>query len=457
MPDDSYRGGFSFALLKALMSGAPGEPLERPFQRIEVFMKGQGLLQAPQLDAGDESRARPLIAPAGNEPGRSDASLLAGIVSVDGDSVMIRGGQDLGLYPGTQLRVLGGPASALLEITENLGLTRSRAKVLQSGANPPQSGDLAAATQWAGFPPAQLLAWVGPPSSVLPAGFAARLGDALQAQHPTGLAASIHEADYMLACEPMADGASRCAWRLAARSENETPAGLPAVTDAVPVPHEYFGQAVDELTELATRLARLKAWLSLASPPAELPFPYTLQLRHAETGEVADLSHGVEMGERYRIVLASTAPDIRRAMIESKPRYVYVGGIDSRGNGYLLYPRSGMDFEYCEQLPCRTGTSREYATEYVVFEDYLVTTPDTDLIYLVTSDERFDPDILSFDGVRSGEAAQAVMRGGAEGGLAGLLAQYAGESMRSGTATPLNWSIEQFLVPVAGSQKTASE
>lgn len=459
MPDDSTRGGFSYSLIKALMSAPSDEPLQRTFQRTEVFMKGLGLLQVPQLETRDGRRSEPLFAAARAAGSPADALVMVGIISVEDGVALVQGGKDVGLYPGTRLRIGKGGGWAELEIEENRGLTRSLARVLEGGTLVPASGDLATVTRWAGYEPIRLRAWVdGQPKRPVPAGLADELKAALAGEPSVSLAASPADADYVLSCRtagPVGGAALACAWQLPGLEAGDRAGGLPAITDLVEVGQGAWQVAAEELKELALRLGKLKSWVSLASPPALLPYPYRLELRHAGSGETVDLERGVALGERYRIVLASPAEDVERAMIESRPRYVYVGGIDSRGNGYLLYPSKDPEYDHCAQLPCRTATRREYRPYYVVYEDYLVRNTETDLLYLITSEERIDPNILEFDGVRSSEAAEGVMRGDRRNGLEAVLAQYAGGRTRSGTTTPLNWSIDHYLVSVVDAPRDA--
>ena len=89
-------------------------------------------------------------------------------------------------------------------------------------------------------------------------------------------------------------------------------------------------------SRLATRLAAIRTWLQLESPPDSGRFPYHVALKNSATGQL-HTDGTVREGERYGLVLAL---DEALARGPAVPRYVYVFALDGMGKTTLLFPRS---------------------------------------------------------------------------------------------------------------------
>lgn len=198
-----------------------------------------------------------------------------------------------------------------------------------------------------------------------------------------------------------------------------------------------------EVESYALRLARLRAWMEIEPPAADVPFPYGLAFKEVSSGR---LITGGEMrkGERYKLYLRAD-PDLLRRLEQSgqkaPPRYVYVFIIDSDGAGTSLFPGAQGNVE--NRFP--SGTAPLPAEIPLSSRDYDLEVSDplgTDVYFLIASPEAIDPTVLSFEGVRGG----GLSTGG--GGLSRLLFGL-GSGQKRGAATPPappQWSIERRVM-----------
>jgi len=240
-----------------------------------------------------------------------------------------------------------------------------------------------------------------------------------------------------------------CAWILPNQSADDAWSALPLSTDWIPVAPDALKKNARTLEELAFKLAKLKSWLSLSAPPAKHAFPYQLEMWLADKDQAVDLEQGLELdpNQKYRVMLVSHVENLKKAMIFSGPKYVYVGGIDGYGEGFLLYPGS-KKIEACETLPCKTASQRSYQSAYEITGYGPVTNRDADIIYMITSSEKIDPSVFKFKGVHRSRERSAT-RGSPVSQLEVVLDSHSNMRSRSGRTTPLNWSIQQIIVPIA--------
>ncbi len=102
-------------------------------------------------------------------------------------------------------------------------------------------------------------------------------------------------------------------------------------------------EAADTLMDYANRVAKIKAWLTLASPPDDGSFPYYLALRNAATGKI--VSSGSIMGnEIYGLILVKDTVNAKNW--DGARRFIYVSSIDSRGKSTLMFPLSNVENHY---------------------------------------------------------------------------------------------------------------
>ena len=197
------------------------------------------------------------------------------------------------------------------------------------------------------------------------------------------------------------------------------------------------------LTEKAIRLARVRAWLTLETPPSANSFPYRLAFQDVASGKMRD-SGDLRDGEKFKLFLQAN-PDAVKNPQGLEMRWVYVFVIDHFGKGSLIFPAPGHGNE-ANHLPyAQVGDQPKFdaliplsgeKAEY----DFSISEPfGVDSYFLLTSREPLDnPDVLEFDGLRT--------RGGsrdAGGPLMNLLSGMSAGSRGARRAqVPGTWSIE---------------
>jgi Caspase domain len=152
------------------------------------------------------------------------------------------------------------------------------------------------------------------------------------------------EADYVLSGR-FNNGIIEYAFISATPSAVNSLTVLPVRTNFVKLTEESDGmkKAADTLMEYSNRIAKIKAWLTLASPPDDGTFPYYLALRNAGTGKI--VSSGIIFGnEIYGLILVKDTVDAKNW--DRSRRFVYVSSIDSRGKSTLMFPLSNVENHY---------------------------------------------------------------------------------------------------------------
>ena len=120
---------------------------------------------------------------------------------------------------------------------------------------------------------------------------------------------------------------------------------LPVRTNYIKLINQPAGlkKTVDTLIEYSNRIAKIKAWLTLASPPDDGTFPYSLALRNAATGKVVS-SGSISESEIYGLILVKDP--VNAKIWDGSRRFVYVSSIDSRGKSSLMFPLSNVENHY---------------------------------------------------------------------------------------------------------------
>jgi len=120
---------------------------------------------------------------------------------------------------------------------------------------------------------------------------------------------------------------------------------LPVRTNFVNLSEEpaLLEKAGDTLIEYTNRIAKIKAWLTLASPPDDGTFPYYLALRNASSGKVVS-SGSIKENEIYGLILVKDLVNAKNW--DRSRRFVYVSSIDSRGKSSLMFPLSNVENHY---------------------------------------------------------------------------------------------------------------
>jgi hypothetical protein len=211
--------------------------------------------------------------------------------------------------------------------------------------------------------------------------------------------------------ETASDGKSVCA----------ADTSFPLRTDWKPVARASFDAAGHDLTELATRLARIKSWLDLRVPPGggNSDFPYQLALKRRDAAGTNYIEGGtVTQDEVYDLVLhVSSMPPTHVAR-----QWVYVLGIDCAGRGKLLYPFGPEG----NQLPEEGAATAEISL--TAGGPGITIVPPFGLdsyILLTTSEQLPDRSLLEFEpvvtrGARGPRSPLADLLGSASAGTRGM-------------------------------------
>jgi hypothetical protein len=203
--------------------------------------------------------------------------------------------------------------------------------------------------------------------------------------------------------------------------------------------------AASWLSGKAQLLARIRAWLTLESPPGQESFPYRLALRNVDTGEF----HGagdMREDERYKIYLKADEPALKTAK-NLAPRWIYVFAIDHFGACTLLYPEPGRGSEGNRQPYAQSGEQPKFEPLIALPGsdfDFSIAEPfGVDSYFLLTTQDPIDPAALTSEGVRT--------KGGTRGAPADPLSEMLSE-LNTGTRaakrpqTPGSWSIESLTI-----------
>ena len=302
-------------------------------------------------------------------------------------------------------------------------------------------------------PKARLLVRLPPTTSLLRA---IPLGDADRSA--VEIAAAPAGAQYWF-WGKIADGRAVYAWllpdsteasvRAAATGNGRAPGYLPLPlrSDWVKLGKEPegVGAAGAELTRTALLLARIRAWLTLQSPPAQETFPYHLAFRQVANGALGEFksSGGFQEGEAYKLYLRAE-PTALAARDGLAPRWVYVFAIDHFGNGTRVFPQPGRGNEG-NRLPYAQVDEKPDFQPLIPLEgdapeaDIEIGSPfGVDTYFLLTSDNAIDnPDVFNFEGVRTEAGARE-----AADPLTGLLSSESSMTRGNPRPVPAVWSIE---------------
>ncbi len=150
--DEGPHGAFTYALAQALRY--EGESMDRVFERVSAALHANGIGQQPVM-GGLGRGSKDLF----GQPANENAGLRLLVESVNGSTVKLRGGRELGLYADCTLKSVG-KTPAELKITDAGQLGFSTAQVVGQGAV--QAGDLFTVDQWVVPSKANLKVYVPP-------------------------------------------------------------------------------------------------------------------------------------------------------------------------------------------------------------------------------------------------------------------------------------------------------
>jgi hypothetical protein len=196
-------------------------------------------------------------------------------------------------------------------------------------------------------------------------------------------------------------------------------------------------------------LARIRAWLTLQSPPSQETFPYHLAFRQVVDGRLGEVkdSGDFKEGEKYKLYLRADASALA-ARDSLAPRWFYVFVIDHLGTGTRVFPPPGRGNEGNRLPYAQVGDKPDFQPLIPLSgespeADFEVGSPfGVDTYFLLTSDHAIDnPEVLNFEGVRT----EAGTRGASDP-LTDLLPSAS--SMTRGAKTrpvPAMWSVETLI------------
>jgi hypothetical protein len=159
--EGQMHGAFSAAWMHAMRDASPGEMAKDTFLRAQARLRAGTPFQDPVLAGTTSVTLVPFL---GTRIDRRGERTVVAIEMVRGDgTVVLQGGWANGLSIGSELRLLDEPESSTrLSVTTLLGLGRSEAAVIGSGAALPaaiHSGSLLEVAGWAASP-AKLRVWM---------------------------------------------------------------------------------------------------------------------------------------------------------------------------------------------------------------------------------------------------------------------------------------------------------
>jgi hypothetical protein len=199
-------------------------------------------------------------------------------------------------------------------------------------------------------------------------------------------------------------------------------------------------EAGHELEAAARRLAEIRAWLTLQSPPGRRGFPYHLVLRDAASQKL--VAGGVVFeGDAYQLVLQAD-PGERDEPVQR--RYVYVFAVDGFGKRTLLFPPPAAG-NVENRLPLGVDPDAPPPALIPLSEAPIEIAPPfgTDTLVLLTTEQPLaNPGVLEGDAVRT----RALTGETGSGGLEGLL-QLVGQYVQGpAVATPATWSVDRIAI-----------
>lgn len=212
-----------------------------------------------------------------------------------------------------------------------------------------------------------------------------------------------------------------------------------AVAAQMPLRSSWCGESpkecASELTDKALRLAKIRAWLKLESPPGA-DFPYQFALRSASG--MAKRSGPLYKQEKLGLLLKASPEALARA---KAPRYLYFFTVDSFGNSTLLFPRIAQgSVENRYPILAQEGDPWPAEIQVGAREMFRIREPfGMDTYFLLSTEEPIaNPWMVQFPGVRSrGPAGKTA--------LEELLSQT-GSAARGAEplGVPVTWSLERL-------------
>jgi hypothetical protein len=208
---------------------------------------------------------------------------------------------------------------------------------------------------------------------------------------------------------------------------------LPLISDWIEIPKmESIKDSTSKINDIAFKLAKVNAWLTLEVPEDEGSFPYRLALRNSSTGELVTGGNVVE-NEIYGLALVLDSLLVQNW--NKSMRWIYVLGIESDGTIQLWYPLSG-------NIENREPESKDpLPTEILLGSKKLFKIgspfgPDTYI--LLTSDNQIpNPEMMKSSGVKT----RSATRGNP---LTNLFSNIGATTRGNSPIMPVDWSLTRI-------------
>jgi hypothetical protein len=205
--------------------------------------------------------------------------------------------------------------------------------------------------------------------------------------------------------------------------------------------------AAAKMADYAMRLARIRAWFVMQSPPGQGSFPYHLAFKNIKTGAFSDVGD-MKDGEEYKVYLRADPNNLKAPNLAR--RWVYVFAVDHFGKGSLIFPSLGrgndgnfLPYAQKDEQPkfeALVPVSGDSPSDFSISEPFGVDT----YFLLTTEDPISNPGVLDFDGVRT----KGGTRGGGPQDAFTQLLDENGAATRgvASKPVPVRWSIEHLTL-----------
>jgi hypothetical protein len=191
---------------------------------------------------------------------------------------------------------------------------------------------------------------------------------------------------------------------------------------------------IEKLGEFALRLGKIRAWLTLKSPPDMSGYPYKLSIKDVAANEFVTDGKMYE-GKMYRLYLHATKEQMDSWRVGR--RYVYVLTIDNTGKTQVIFPPAPIG-SVENFLPIMRGDA--YPLEIPLSSNFKIVPPlGTDTFILLTTSEALpNPDALSTEGVLSRGPSEK-----SDNPLMNLLLDVGTNSRSRSLTSGASWTVNQ--------------
>ena len=196
---------------------------------------------------------------------------------------------------------------------------------------------------------------------------------------------------------------------------------------------------VDSIMQYSFRLGKINAWLKLSNNDPE-SFPYSLELKRKSDGKL--LAAGpIFKDEIFNFVLTADSDKLTNWK-KKKSRYVYILGINNRGDISLLFPRPKYNME---KLMYPVDIQNSTSIINIDYSGFSIGSPyGFDTYILITSDSQIpNPIGLEQSGVQDSRSVSKDMN---TNPLGRLLFSYGSKTRGDDVTISSNWSMQRLII-----------